>query len=274
MSGFNLARFNPFLYRSYIYDYETGLYYLQSRYYDPEIGRFINADEPVFTGNGHNNIHNAYAYCNDNPVNSIDPSGYIGYLFTLIDPWAFTISLTISLISLWAADGLIESLSSIPFGGYRRQTLDLPLDRIYDLANVTTIPYQENPVVPLTKVESPSISIARAQTIALADDKIRKAVHPRSHARYWTATIFVDYVDIGRPISRLVAIEEVRNGRNVFTVTKAEAEDVARYASSFSGKLDPIGPQIDKGKENTIGFYKHYHTHYHGTGHVFYLFEI
>jgi RHS repeat-associated protein len=39
---------NPLHYRGYVYDQETGLYYLQSRYYDPEIGRFLNADALIF----------------------------------------------------------------------------------------------------------------------------------------------------------------------------------------------------------------------------------
>ena len=39
-----LGQINPLRYRGYVYDTETGLYYLQSRYYDPEIGRFLNAD--------------------------------------------------------------------------------------------------------------------------------------------------------------------------------------------------------------------------------------
>ena len=43
---------NPFRYRGYVYDYETGFYYLQSRYYDPETGRFISADSYVSTGTG------------------------------------------------------------------------------------------------------------------------------------------------------------------------------------------------------------------------------
>ena len=61
--------------RSYVYDDETGLYYLQSRYYDPEIGRFINAD--VFTSTGQGLLgNNMFAYCNNNPVNYVDPSGH------------------------------------------------------------------------------------------------------------------------------------------------------------------------------------------------------
>ena len=47
-SGVGIATINPFRYRSYYYDAETKLYYLQSRYYNPEVGRFINADAPYF----------------------------------------------------------------------------------------------------------------------------------------------------------------------------------------------------------------------------------
>ena len=47
-----ISDYNPLLYRGYVYDFETGLYYLQSRYYDPEMGRFINADSATSTGQG------------------------------------------------------------------------------------------------------------------------------------------------------------------------------------------------------------------------------
>ena len=67
---------NPYRYRGYRYDTETGLYYLQSRYYNPEIGRFINQDELTSTGQGLLE-HNMYAYCNNNPVNSLDVNGEI-----------------------------------------------------------------------------------------------------------------------------------------------------------------------------------------------------
>ena len=65
-----LADINPFRYRGYYYDSETGFYYLNSRYYDPEIRRFINADDlellPLLSQTvGQLNL---YAYCNDNPI--------------------------------------------------------------------------------------------------------------------------------------------------------------------------------------------------------------
>ena len=72
-----IASANPFRYRGYYYDSETGFYYLQTRYYDPEIGRFINADDYELVGTlasvpGQLNM---YAYCGNNPVMGYDPYG-------------------------------------------------------------------------------------------------------------------------------------------------------------------------------------------------------
>ena len=64
---------NPLRYRGYYYDSETGMYYLQSRYYDPETGRFINVDGLVSTGGFLG--FNMFAYCKNNPVMLSDPSG-------------------------------------------------------------------------------------------------------------------------------------------------------------------------------------------------------
>jgi RHS repeat-associated protein len=72
----NIANLNPFRYRSYYYDAETELYYLNTRYYDPQVGRFINADDVSFLGaNGDFEAYNLYAYCSNNPVMYADPDG-------------------------------------------------------------------------------------------------------------------------------------------------------------------------------------------------------
>ncbi len=69
-----LGTLNPLRYRSYVYDEETELYYLQSRYYDPEICRFICADKYPATGQDLTG-NNMFAYCGNNPVIRVDNSG-------------------------------------------------------------------------------------------------------------------------------------------------------------------------------------------------------
>ena len=70
----HIAHVNPIRYRGYYYDNETGFYYLQSRYYDPAISRFINADSYGSTGQAFLGT-NMFAYCGNNPVNHADPEG-------------------------------------------------------------------------------------------------------------------------------------------------------------------------------------------------------
>ncbi len=90
----NLAikNINPFRYRSYYYDTETCLYYLESRYYDPELCRFLNPDTIDYLGDGeelHN--YNLFAYCGNNPVMRTDPSGHV-ILETLFDIFSLIVS--------------------------------------------------------------------------------------------------------------------------------------------------------------------------------------
>ena len=80
-SNCNLGTLNPFRYRGYYYDEETGFYYLQSRYYDPVTYKFLNIDDPcILLVDPYNvmSIYN-YDYCNFDPVNDVDPSGYWSY---------------------------------------------------------------------------------------------------------------------------------------------------------------------------------------------------
>ena len=70
------ANINPLKYRAYLHDTETSLYYLQSRYYDPEIGRFLNIDAFASTGQGLLSS-NVFVYCSNNSINFQDSSGYM-----------------------------------------------------------------------------------------------------------------------------------------------------------------------------------------------------
>ena len=73
-----LGAVNPLRYRGYVYDTETGLYYLNSRYYNPVWGRFINADTPEIVVSSPGKVNwdkNLFAYCDNNPVSRKDDGG-------------------------------------------------------------------------------------------------------------------------------------------------------------------------------------------------------
>ena len=72
----HIANINPYRYRSYYYDKETKLYYLNSRYYNPLWGRFINADGIIGTSESYLG-YNLYAYCENNPIINVDSEGNI-----------------------------------------------------------------------------------------------------------------------------------------------------------------------------------------------------
>ena len=76
---------NPLTYRGYIYDRETGFYYLQSRYYDPTIGRFLNADDTDYLGaSGTLLSWNLFAYCENSVVYARDPQGHFVITTTML----------------------------------------------------------------------------------------------------------------------------------------------------------------------------------------------
>ncbi len=92
---------NPFRYRCYYYDTETGFYYLNSRYYDPQIRRFISADS--ITTNTKTDVlgYNLYSYCNNSPLNKTDSDGHfpkLSEIFTGIAIVAFIVAAGILIV--------------------------------------------------------------------------------------------------------------------------------------------------------------------------------
>ena len=75
MNTNGIAEKNPIRYRGYYYDTETSLYYLKTRYYDPEVGRFMTIDGIEYLEPETINGLNLYAYCENNPVMNVDTNG-------------------------------------------------------------------------------------------------------------------------------------------------------------------------------------------------------
>ena len=87
----NVSKYNPFIYKGYYYDEETELYYCNTRYYSPEIGRWISIDDVGYLDPKSINGLNLYCYCMNDPISYCDPSGH----FTIA---ALLISIGISLV--------------------------------------------------------------------------------------------------------------------------------------------------------------------------------
>ena len=116
----SIGQYNPLRYCGYVYDDETQLYYLQSRYYDPGMGRFINADNYPTTGQGLTG-NNMFAYCGNNPVSREDDGGelwnviigaavgaVVSAVTTAIDSYASTGSVDWGKVGISAAVGAVS----------------------------------------------------------------------------------------------------------------------------------------------------------------------
>lgn len=114
-----IGELNPIRYRGYYYDTETGYYYLQSRYYDPLWGRFINTDETIYVGTtvlgG-----NIYLYCENNPVNYYDANGRskINWQATARVVGAALLIIGVAALSSVTGGAAGVALASIAWAGY------------------------------------------------------------------------------------------------------------------------------------------------------------
>ena len=102
---------NPFRYRGYYYDTETNLYYLQTRYYDPEAGRFISRDSIEYAAPESINGLNLYAYCGNNPVMNVDPTGNAWW------EWLLGITIIVASVALSVVTAGMATPISAALGG-------------------------------------------------------------------------------------------------------------------------------------------------------------
>ncbi len=114
-----IGNLNPYRYRSYYFDVETGLYYLQSRYYDPQVGRFISMDQVEYLVPDVVNGLNLYAYCVNDPVNKDDPKGTVWWFVKVAVGAVFGFVATV--VADVVDDGKVFN-GSKTFGDYAKNT--------------------------------------------------------------------------------------------------------------------------------------------------------
>ena len=107
---------NPFRYKGYYYDIETGLYYLKTRYYNPLWGRFISPDNVKYLNAKSINGLILYAYCDNDPVNKFDPSG-------CMPEWAVALIVVAVAVSTIVIDTVVETVILMTSEEYKAEAV-------------------------------------------------------------------------------------------------------------------------------------------------------
>ena len=189
----NMALRNPLRYRGYIYERDTGFYYLQSRYYDPAIGRFINADSYASTDATGLLNTNMFAYCENDPVNRSDPSGE--FFDTVLD----IVSLCVSVAEVidnpsdpWAWAGLTGDLIDL-----------IPLvtgvgETIRAVNTARKAAKSADCVVDATKVAVKASDRTKAVRQAWKNERINVQAGGNGVSRHWTALEKTELLSTGK----------------------------------------------------------------------------
>ena len=130
-SSTHIGKINPYRYRSYRYDEETGLYYLNSRYYNPEWGRFINADGYMQTPTGSLLALNMYSYCENNPINKVDEDGEVAITATAVGAVVFGTVKVLAFVgsAFLAATVTVEVANTIADSNVKAETKVEPITK-------------------------------------------------------------------------------------------------------------------------------------------------
>ena len=116
------ARYNPLRYRGYYYDIETGFYYLNSRYYDPNVGRFLNSDSQIAGVGGDIRGYNLFSYCMNDPVNLRDSNGNWPRWITAAVAVAATVVAVVAVVSAPVVAGVAVAVAVVSTVAYVAQS--------------------------------------------------------------------------------------------------------------------------------------------------------
>ena len=252
-----IGALNPFRYRGYIYDAETGFYYLESRYYDPEVGRFISADSYASTGQGING-HNMFAYCNNNPVNFSDPTGEFlvtawEYLKEAYDEIEYAMS-TMSAAyagcgTVAVADGPLPFGDAIGFSGLVIITVGAIGYGLYEAADNVNRVEKKSTTREKSKVNANVSTVTNTHS---------------SKFNYWTAEIQNKMVVPIIPLSYSEAQAWVASGNNLLCRNHAAAFAIVKFWPS--AVWEPRHKALD-------GYLNHYHLSTAHGNHIWYYGE-
>ena len=233
-----IANINPLRYRGYYYDSDTEMYYLQSRYYDSKIGRFINADDlnVLISLDGFDKKVlglNLFSYANNNPISNRDSLGFVA----VVD------DLTLACIACILAIAGVSSYTVTRSGSVSWSGGTISNSRQIDIASSTTVTVR-------TKATPISDALIRSQRITR--EKVNKADYLLATVVYYGSDkrgCSRNYIPI-YPITRSAAIKALKKKKSIFTKFSHMAKGVAQNAGN--------GKTIHHTAKKS-GFFSHYH---------------
>ena len=241
-----LGSANPLRYRGYVYDTETGLYYLQSRYYNPGWGRFINADNQVSAGSDLIGM-NLFAYCENNPCNYADPTGHF-------------LSAIIASVAAKIAAAIVAAVVSVAITVVVRPLLKKAAQQV---TNAAAKMYETAKNAVMTAIEK-----VRSQSKEATRDTTEEKVAPLERPKfcYWEAMRVKvkggTEVLVGRELTFTEARVRVSMGLDLMCAN----EDAAKAILFANGYVHAVGPEIHGGN----GYYPHFHPNRHTHTHIWF----
>ena len=236
---------------------EIGLYYLQSRYYDPQVGRFIKSDIPEMmllqiekaTGT------NLFAYCNNNAINGSDPMG-------ILDAAGVAQWLSASSVFAMFAESLYTAFTAT------MTKIGLYITGIFTPKAAAAFWWQPwvvvGIVVAAVAIVLAAVSIAKSKAQSKADENVRKKVSNKKHT-FYEAYFSSGIVTVGAGITQAKAVARLKSGQHVFTMFGYNAKMICSLAGSAV-------PMWHAKEQKSPNYYDHYHVSKHiNSAHCWYL---
>ena len=253
----SVGKQNPFRYAGYYYDQETGFYYIESRYYDPETHRFLNADDSAILTDETIELvaYNLFAYTKNNPVNLYDPDGNLTEEKRL---GAFITAGALAGFAIANAPGAL--VGAIIGAAINVEFYRMALVKQTKAAALKLIAQSGARMKASTQVNA-------AVSYAVAKARSRVALAKRNVYKYFE--IWFDKIGapiFGKSLNKQQAITRVRRGLNVITYYSSDA----LYVANMAGGAKAMWHQ----KHGGAGYFNHYHINGHkNSAHIYYLLK-
>ena len=260
-SNCQIATINPYRYRGYYFDEEIGIYYLQHRYYNPSVGRFINADMPemmLFGNMVTSGVEiNVYSYSQNSPIVRMDELGCLsGSVMRVVNSLSAAALFSQFANALYTAlTATLAKISAYVTGILLPKIAALFWWQPWVVAGI---------VIAAVAIVVAAVSVARSKALSKADTKVRTKLKNKKYT-YFEAYRSSGLVTVGSGITQATAIRRLRSGQHVFTMYGYNARKVCALAGSAT-------PMWHAREYNSPNYYNHYHINKHtNSAHCWYL---